>query len=425
MPSWLSWMTSSGLNPATEQIARETIRQSLPWVLVIAGGAICVGAVIHILFLEPGLRVYVLPTHLIFLSVGVYWLYHPPQKLNQSVAVVGFYLSSVLGFYLMFDQIDTSLHFGILVVGALYLALDRRLLLVFAALFLGWCLWLAVFGHVDSSFLVTFFISASGGLAFRYQRLTSIRRLVVVQQALEQAMESREQALQRVREAEKMESLGVMAAGVAHDYNNLLVGVVGGLDLATKAISDEALREAHGTIRSSVNSLIGLSRELMDVAGGRPIDKRKLPLNEVVYRTLERTVADFGRQERVGFEPAPNLPEVMGEAMSIERLTMNLVLNAMHYASQRPGAISVGTQDASDQNTCLVKLWVEDDGPGIPDPIKGRIFDPFFSTKEAGRGLGLATVRAIVERHHGSIEISHPRNGVRFEILLPACDPAD
>ena len=421
---FLRWLSSSGLSAHAEQVAQDTLRQTLPITVVVCGLIALIGATIHIVFLQPGFRPLLVPAHVAFSAIGIYWLYRRPTRLNAAAAIAGWYLSSVIGIYMFSGQLNSALHFGILIVGGMFLAMDRRLLLALSTV---WALWLMVVGiswlpqGQGLSVIVITLIAAGGGAMLRHSRILSVERMVALQQDLELATKERAAAVQRVKEAEKLESLGIMAAGVAHDYNNLLVGVVGGVDLAKSAHSPQEQQDALETISKSADALVGLSAQLLEVAGGRPILKSAVDLNTVIKDRLTAIAPLVGQQDRIRFKPGENLPLIYAEAESLGQVVLNLVTNALHHASDKPGAIEIVTcEQVRADETAQVLLSVEDDGPGVPDILASRIFDPFFSTASNGRGLGLATTRTIIARHDGTITVRKANRGALFCVTLPA-----
>ena len=420
----MNWASDSGLSEPADQIAQDTLRQALPWLVVVCGTTALVGASIHILFLEAGFRVYLVVAHVLFVALGLRWFRQPPARVNRATVFAGFYLTSVIGLYMLTGSMESALHFGIVVVGGMYLALDRRLFLALVAIWVGWfaavCLaWLPQ--GQGLSLLVITLICAGGGLALRHMRIASVEQLVAIRGRLEKTTQEREMALQRARQAEKLESLGVMAAGVAHDYNNLLVGVVGGVDLAALAKTETDRDQALETIRSSADALVGLSAQLLEVAGGRPIQRSAVELNALIGDTLKVVGPIVDEEERIRFEPGGDVPTVLAEPNSLRQVVLNLVTNAMQFASGAKGTVVAGTSKVLLGGNAAALIWVEDDGPGVPPELESRIFDPFFTTNQTGRGLGLATVRAIVGRHDDDLRVARGEHGgARFEVILPA-----
>lgn len=421
------WCAHSGLSAGGEALAFESLRTVVPIGTIVCGLIAAAGALIHIVFLEPGFRPWLLAGHCAFIAMGIAWYLRPPTRLNVATAIAVLYLSSVIGIYMLNGGFDSALHFGILIVGAMYLVLDRRLLLVSLAI---WATWLVAVSLAwlpqgkGLSMLVIALIASAGGAVMRHIRKTSVEALVSMQNALEKTIAEREAAVQRAQQAEKLESLGVMAAGVAHDYNNLLVGVVGGVDLALYAKTEKERMQALETVKSFTDALRGLSKQLLEVAGGRPILKRDVDLNRVVERTVHLLCENEQRSSRIRCVLEPSLPPVRGELQSLGQVVFNLLSNAIAFASDRTGAIEMGTCTTSaGKAPQQILLWVEDDGPGVPDALVSRIFDPFFSTLGSHRGLGLATVRTIVSRHEGSVSVKPGRAGARFEVRLPPHQP--
>lgn len=185
----------------------------------------------------------------------------------------------------------------------------------------------------------------------------------------------------------------------------------------------EAEREmALETIRASAASLTALSSQLLEVSGGRPINKELVDLNEVVERTLAAVAADPAIDSRIRTQLASDLPLVEGEPASLQQVVLNLVTNALKAGTHTDGAVVVTTQTtppAAGRSNPGVLLGVQDDGPGVPAEYRNRVFDPFFTTSDSGRGLGLATARTITLRHDGEIRLVPRPIGARFDVSFP------
>ncbi len=416
-----AWANTSGLSPDAEAVAHETIARVLPYVMIASGVVAFAGASVHILFLEAGFRPLLLPGHALLIVLGLFWRARPPTNLNAATFFVAFYLAGVMGIYMLSGQLNSAVHFGILIVGSMYLSLDRRLVLAQSTLWLAWLAIVSVAWLPNDkglSVIVISAISAVGGIMLRQLRIAGINEVTELRRQLQETNKAREAAISRAQEAEKLESLGIMAAGVAHDYNNLLVGVVGGVDLATYAKTERDRTDALATIRTSAESLRRLSAQILELAGGRPMVKQQVDINQVVNEVVRvLTSTDAANRARVQCDLDEGDPCLHGELESIEQITMNLVTNALEAATHKPGAVQIGTRHALDARSVLI--WVADDGPGVATGLTHRIFDPFFTTRENGRGLGLATVRTMVQRHDGEISIKPSKRGARFEVLLP------
>ena len=262
--------------------------------------------------------------------------------------------------------------------------------------------------------------------------------LLVREQAARRAAEASEA---QSRHVQKLESIGVLAGGIAHDFNNLLHVVLGNADIALsrlprRAPAREPLEEVvRATIRAA-----DLTRQLLAYSGKGAFVVRHLDLSQEVREmaTLLRTA--ISKQAVLGWELAPELPSVEADATQIRQIVMNLITNASDALGEAAGTITLRTgvvrsetmnddrfgpppqaEDRLEQvPAAYVYLEVGDTGSGMNPDTLARIFDPFFSTKFAGRGLGLAAVMGIVQAHHGLIRIrTEPGQGTSFRILFP------
>jgi signal transduction histidine kinase len=234
--------------------------------------------------------------------------------------------------------------------------------------------------------------------------------------------------------AQKIESLGVMAAGVAHDLGNLLGSIVAEADVA---LSDMPLetpgRENVENIATIAKTAAEIVRMLMDSTGGssssdsiEPVD-----LSLLVEKTLSLLKVSITKRVVVHTSLAKNLPAVSGSIAQLRQVIMNLVTNGAEALGGRQGIITVATERALAGSGSLarefagpqddyIRLTVSDTGCGMTPEVRARIFDQFFSTKSSGRGLGLAAVHAIVRSHAGAIDVvSTPGKGTTFEVLFP------
>jgi len=241
----------------------------------------------------------------------------------------------------------------------------------------------------------------------------------------------------RLREARRFESLGLLAAGIAHDFNNLLVSVLGNAELLllTPGLA-EAFREPLSLIKRAGRHASDLTRQLLVFAGRGQLNRAAVKLPMIVAENLEllRTRLPTGVQLQA--QIAADMPQIEADRGQLNQVVMNLVTNAIE-ALDGPGAIAVHTHaerhDAESLATFqynsaaapgdFVVLKVEDSGRGIPTAVLSRIFDPFFSTKFAGRGLGLASVLGIVQSHRGALRVQTELTvGTSFEVAFPLAD---
>ncbi|MHB1222702.1 MAG: hybrid sensor histidine kinase/response regulator [Gemmatimonadaceae bacterium] len=247
----------------------------------------------------------------------------------------------------------------------------------------------------------------------------------------------------KMLQAQQAESLGVLAGGIAHDFNNLLVGVLGNAELLRDELppdSDEAQTVGH--IRSAALRAADLTRQLLAYAGrGRfvvePVDLAELvsEMMALVRSAVPRTIAFEFHQE------CDESPVIDVDATQIRQVVMNLVTNASEAIGIGTGRVSVTVRLERRARSDLVLLHfapdmpesgpyvvleVADDGVGLDEACLGRIFDPFYTTKFTGRGLGLAALLGVVRAHHGALNVvTAPGDGARFLVYLPLASDAD
>lgn len=239
---------------------------------------------------------------------------------------------------------------------------------------------------------------------------------------LTEALTARTRALQeleatkdRLVQAAKMAGLGTLAGGVAHEFNNLLGGILASLENARAGTTDPSLHEDLDLARSTARRASTLVQALLGVA--RPGQRALAPvrLAAVVDDALEAARPAAARR-RVRLEHRrEDDPRVLGDEGQLHQVALNLVTNALQ-SSPEGGEVRVRT--ARDGRLGL--LEVEDDGPGIAPEQRERLFEPFYTTRESGTGLGLFISYGIVERHGGRIDVgAAPSGGARFAVRLP------
>ncbi len=223
--------------------------------------------------------------------------------------------------------------------------------------------------------------------------------------------------------ARKLESIGILAGGIAHDFNNILAGLFGNIELAKLSLdtshkSYKFIKTAHNSLERATN----LTSQLLTFAkGGDPV------LAAVNLKQLIHDVVSFnlsGSHIKAVYDFPENLWEVNADQGQISQVVSNLVINAQH-SMPNGGHIYIHARNVSAQVSSLqtdtVILQIRDEGVGISKEIIDRIFDPYFSTKQTGSGLGLAMVRGIIEKHKGRIGVeSSLGEGTTFTVYLPS-----
>ena len=234
-----------------------------------------------------------------------------------------------------------------------------------------------------------------------------------------------EKALQaKFAHAQKMESVGRLAAGIAHDFNNLITAINGAAELALlKVAGDDAVRADLEHIRMTAARAASLTRQLLAFAQRQIIAPEVLSLDQVVASLREMVSRLLGEDIGLVIVPSPEPTHVLADRGQIEQVLMNLVVNARDAMPGR-GQLTITTtvQDAGEQSAGEVVLSVSDTGTGMSPEVQAQIFEPFFTTKEIGRGtgLGLATVLGIVTQCHGSTDVETAvGQGTTFRVRVP------
>jgi len=237
----------------------------------------------------------------------------------------------------------------------------------------------------------------------------------------------------QLRQAQKMESVGQLAGGVAHDFNNILTVIQGHTSLlAMGKLPDEALDSAR-QIGLAADRAANLTRQLLTFSRRQIIQPKNLDLNEVVNNMTRMLRRLLGEDITLQVNYAPSLPLIHADPGMMEQILMNLSVNARD-AMPKGGKLFIDTVNArvteadAKRNAGAsageyVCLTVRDTGKGIPPEVMPHIFEPFFTTKDVGKGtgLGLATVYGIVQQHRGWLKVSsQPGKETTFEIFLPA-----
>ena len=243
-----------------------------------------------------------------------------------------------------------------------------------------------------------------------------------------EAIETRERQLeqatrQHMGRSEKLASIGRLAAGIAHEINNPLTGVLTFTHLMRdSALENDEDREDLDLIIHETQRVADIVRGLLDFARERPAARQPLDVNDVIRRIV-RLVENQKEMRSIHIEQryGDNLPEILGDANQLQQLLLNLFLNAAG-AMPDGGSLTITTGRDGDQ----VAISVADTGCGIAPENLDKIFDPFFTTKPVGQGtgLGLSVSYGIVEQHGGKIEVeSQIGLGSTFTIRLPASSP--
>jgi len=220
-------------------------------------------------------------------------------------------------------------------------------------------------------------------------------------------------------QARKMEAVGRLAGGIAHDFNNILSVILGYSEILQDRIKDEDLREMAAEIHIAAGRAADLTRRLLTFTRRRSHEQINLSLNDVVTgieKMLRRLIPE---DVEIATALAEDLHPVRADRSQIEQVILNLCLNARD-AMPRGGRLIIATINAQPSRAVLT---IADTGMGMTDETRRHLFEPHFTTKEAGKGagLGLSIVDEVVRRHGGAIRVdSAPGAGTVFTVSLPA-----
>lgn len=240
----------------------------------------------------------------------------------------------------------------------------------------------------------------------------------------------------QVLQAQKLESLGVLAGGIAHDFNNLLTGILGNADLALLDLSPVSpARQNIQDIETAAHRAAELCRQMLAYSGKGHFVIEPVDISEIVREMSHILDVSINKKTILKYNLDDVPVVIMADATQIRQVIMNLIMNASEALSDRSGVISITTGIAQYERSYLLEMYMDenmqdgmyaslevtDTGCGMDSETKEKLFDPFFSTKVTGRGLGLSAVLGIVRGHKGALRVSsEPGKGTTFKILFPA-----
>ncbi|MDQ6706872.1 MAG: PAS domain S-box protein [Acidobacteriota bacterium] len=246
----------------------------------------------------------------------------------------------------------------------------------------------------------------------------------------------RKRVEERLREAAKLESIGVLAGGVAHDFNNLLTGILGNASLAIDELGERhPARRLIGEVLRSGERASELTRQMLAYSGRGKFVLSRFDLSAMIREIAALITASIPRLVDLQLDLADGRTAIEADRAQIEQLAMNLIVNAAEAIGDRHGTVRVNTfrcpltaGDIRGMNTPFdippgnyICLEVQDNGCGMDEDTQTKIFDPFFTTKFVGRGLGLSAVLGILRGHEGALKLeSQPGAGTKFHVFLPA-----
>ena len=248
--------------------------------------------------------------------------------------------------------------------------------------------------------------------------------------------EKRREFEEKMKEAQRLESLGVMAGGIAHDFNNLLTPILGEASLSLLELPSSApTRVRLERIQKAGHRAASLTRQMLDYAGQESGTREILDLSKLVSETGGLVEGAVSGRAVVTYDLAEEPLAIEADPARLSQLVMNLITNATEALKPGDGHIEICTgrveSEKLDRRLLLgdelteagsyVYLEITDNGCGMDDATRSKIFDPFFTTKFTGRGLGLSATLGVVRSHGGGIELeTDVERGTRFRVLFPA-----
>ncbi len=244
----------------------------------------------------------------------------------------------------------------------------------------------------------------------------------------------------RLLHAQKLESLGVLAGGIAHDFNNLLMAILGNLDLALRNVpADSPVRANIEKSAQAARRAADLTRQMLAYSGKGKFVLKAMDLNGLVEENAHLFRSSAARTATLDVRLGRPLPSIEADTGQVQQVIMNLITNASEAIGEASGRIAITTGVEECDTRRLMMSWIDDVPPpgrfvclevsdtgcGMDEQTQQRLFDPFFSTKAPGRGLGMSAILGIVRGHGGAIFVdSSPGGGTSIRILFPALGDA-
>jgi PAS domain S-box-containing protein len=259
---------------------------------------------------------------------------------------------------------------------------------------------------------------------------------------MKEAEKSRIRFEKQMLQAQKYESLGVLAGGVAHDFNNILTSILGTVTLCkmqSSQLLDQTLLQQLTQIESSALRAADLCQQMLAYSGRGQMIVKTANVNAIIEQMQPLLIAAIRKQSLLKLHLSEQVMLVDCDPSQVRQVVMNLVTNASDAIGEQSGVISVTTglinadakylEDLHIQEPLLpgqyVYIEVADTGTGISEEVRSRIFEPFYSTKFVGRGLGLSAVQGIMRGHNGCVKVyTHLGKGSTFKVLFPIVEPS-
>jgi len=239
------------------------------------------------------------------------------------------------------------------------------------------------------------------------------------------ALEEKDRTQKQLIQAEKLAALGIVAAGVAHEVKNPLAIIIQGVEyLKSSVASDETLHDVIERIKKSAFRADNIIKGLLSFTRQMPLQSEEVDINSIIEETLSFVSYQINSKHiRVVKQFGHDIPNITADINQIKQVFVNILLNSLE-SMQDGGTITLSTgKTVMDKHQMYIQTIIADTGCGIPEGKLEKIFDPFYTTKDASSnaGLGLSVTKGIIDKHHGLIRIESTENaGTRVIIELPA-----
>jgi signal transduction histidine kinase len=393
--------------------------------------------------LEPRLEIH---KHLILLAIGAFQIFFEgrilewvPERGRWYIVMMKIGLGSLLVAHT--GGIESSyylIYFVPVVTAAMYFNLWATLAWTLLTLAAYWSFVLLALSENELTYegateleLRSVFLFLAAILVNRFvtenrEQVTRYRQLA---ETLAKTNRRLEQAQEEARRSERLAALGQLSAGLAHELRNPMGVIKGSAETLMRKLanSDALSTELAGYISSEVNRVNTLVTRFLDFARPHKLEEQRERIPPLIERGLKAAQDRWpGTKVEVERQIAPDLPAAIVDGDLIERVFTNLALNAYEAMGTSGGKLRITAAPAISDGKRGVEIAFEDTGPGIPAELREQIFNPFFTTKETGVGLGLSIVSKIVDDHRGWIRVtSEPGKGACFRVFLPAGESAE
>jgi len=250
-----------------------------------------------------------------------------------------------------------------------------------------------------------------------------------------QAEKEKRLAQEKIAHVQRLESLGVMAGSIAHDFHNMLSAILGNAELAESEVEtgSPAVEYLHN-ISNVSHRAADMCHQLLAYAGRHPIDQTSINISALVHETLSFLQVSIGKNIVIDKQLIDPLPAFLGDATQIQQIILNLITNANEAIGELSGKISVSTGLKQIDRTSLEQLTIadyashgehiffeiSDTGCGMGETTLKSLFDPFYTTKLTGRGLGMSAVLGILKTHQGALDVKSIKGqGTTFKVFFP------